>query len=83
MDEKNVKIGYQGIGMLKSSKSDSPNSYLISYFGLPEIEKTYGIKELANERYSGEMDKNHIYHGQGFLQVNTAIPTHRGKFLEF
>lgn len=80
MDEKNVKIGYQGLGMLKSSNHRSDSVYLLSYFGLSGIRKTYGIKELANQRYSGEMDKNHIFHGQGFLQTNAHIPTHRSKF---
>jgi len=80
LDEKNSRVGYQGLGMLKSSLPGQEGNYLLSHFGLSQVQHTYGIKELNSERYSGEMDSNHIYEGRGFLQFNSEINTQRGTF---
>jgi len=59
--------------MLKANLTPNDSGFLLTHFGLPDVKLTYGIKELPNERYSGEMDIHHLYNGCGFLQKNSVL----------
>lgn len=59
--------------MLKANLTPNDSGFLLTHFGLQDVKLTSGIKELPNERYSGEMDIHHQYNGCGFLQKNLVL----------